>query len=182
MHIRTLSLVAAALSLAGPAAHAQDAPPIKPGLWQMKMANEIDGQKAPDVAEMMKSVPPEMRKQMETMMKERGVDMSGGGGTQRICQDKASLDQGRWTGEQGRCKTDIVSRSASVWKWRSVCTGPDSETDGEARFAGPESYAVTARSTMRVSGQVRTTNTTITAQWVSANCGDLKPIRPPATK
>jgi len=183
MHSHRFQSFATALFLAGLAAsaQAQNTPPIKPGLWQMQMANEVDGQKAPDMAEALKNVPPEMRKQMEAMMKQRGVDMGAGGGT-RICQNRESLDQGRWKGEQGRCKTDMLSQSASSWKWRSRCTEPESETEGEAVFTGPESYTVNARSTTRVAGQMRQTNTSINAKWLGADCGDLKPMKPPASK
>src|SRR5688572_5613257 len=104
-------LAAAALSAA---AHAQTTPPIKPGLWQVNVEN--DGQKMPDMGEHLKNLPPEQRRQVEAMMKERGVDMSGGG--MKICHTKESLDQGKWQAEQGSCKTDVLSRTSTQWKWR----------------------------------------------------------------
>ena len=47
-------------------------PPIKPGLWQVHIEREVNGQKAPDMSERMKNMPPK-RAQIEAMMKQHGV-------------------------------------------------------------------------------------------------------------
>jgi hypothetical protein len=158
---------------------AQTAPPIKPGLWQIQSEREVNGQKAPDPMEQMKTLPPEARKQMETMMKKRGVDLGEGGG-QKICHTRESLDQGRWKGDGERCKTDITSRSANAWKWRSVCTQPEFEMDGEAVFSNPENYTVKTLMNSQRQGKPQAMRMTVTAKWVGADCGDLKPMQPPA--
>lgn len=171
-----LSFLAAA-ALAG-AAHAQSSPPIKPGLWQVQVEN--DGQKMPDMSEHLKNMPPEQRKQVEAMMKQRGVDMSGGAGGMKVCHTKESLDQGRWQAEQGNCKTDILSRSSTQWKWRSACTHPKAESVGEANFDNAESYTVVSTTTMAgPGGTPKTVKSTIRSKWLGADCGDLKPIQPP---
>ncbi len=164
-------------------ASAQTAPPIKPGLWQVQSEREVNGQKAPDPMERMKDLPPEARKQMEAMMKQRGVDMGQAGGLQKICHSRESLDQGRWKDDSERCKTDITSRSATAWKWRSVCTQPDAEMEGEAVFSNPENYTVKTLMTSQRGGKPQTMRMTITAKWMGADCGDLKPMQPaPAAK
>jgi hypothetical protein len=157
---------------------AQTAPPIKPGLWQLQSEREVDGQKAPDPMERMKNLPPEARKQMEAMMKQRGVDM-GQGGVQKVCHTRESLDQGRWKGDGERCKTDITSRSANAWKWRSVCTQPEFEMDGEALFSNSENYTVKTLMNSQRQGKPQTMRMTVTAKWLGADCGDLKPMQPP---
>ena len=160
-------------------AQAQTAPPIKPGLWQVHSEREVDGQKTqmPDMSERLKNMPPEARKQMEAMMKQRGVDMSGGG-DMKICLSKDSLDPGQWQRNQGNCTTDYRSRSSSMWTWHTSCREPASETDGEARFTGPESYTVKTATTMTVQGETRTTRMTLNSKWVGADCGDVKPMTP----
>ncbi len=165
-------------------AQAQTAPPIKPGLWQLSSEREVDGKKMPDPMERMKDLPPEARQQMEAMMKQRGIDM-GAGGAQKICHTRESLDQGRWRGAnddnaEARCKTDITQRSGNAWKWHSSCKQPDAEMDGEAVFANPENYTVKTLMTTQRQGQARTMRMTITARWVGADCGGLKPVQPPA--
>jgi len=160
-------------------AQAQTAPPIKPGLWQVRSEREVDGQKVqmPNMSERFKNMPPEARKQMEAMMKERGVDM-GGGGDVRICLSKESVDPEQWQRQQGTCKTDYGSRSSRLWKWHTTCQEPASQTDGEARFTGPESYTVKTATTMTVQGETRTTRMTLDTKWLGPDCGDLKPVTP----
>lgn len=153
------------------------APPIKPGLWQVRSERELDGQRQqmPDMSEHLKNMPPEARRQMEAVMKARGVDI-GGGGDMRICLTKESLDQDRWRDERGTCKTDFTSRSGSSWKWRTSCQEPPSETDGEATFPNAENYVVKTTTTMNMQGQPRTTRMTLTSRWLGADCGDVKPV------
>lgn len=176
--LRSLTVACLVAGAAG-VAHAQTAPPIKPGLWQVQSEREVDGQKvqAPDMSEHMKNMPPEARRQMEAMMKSRGVDMSGGGGM-KICLSKDSLDQGRWRDERATCKTDFSSRSGSSWKWHTACREPVSETDGEATFAGSEHYTVKTTTTTTMQGQPRTTKMTLNSKWLGADCGDVKPVNP----
>lgn len=172
-------IAAASLVLfAIPSAHAQNAPPIKAGLWQVQMERD-GGPATPDMREQLKNMTPEQRQQVEAMMKQRGVDMSGGGaGSMKICLTKEQLDGNSWQGQQANCKTDVTSRSATAWKWRSVCTKPESVSDGEASFPNPENYVVKATTTTTTGAQKRTTKTTMTSKWLGADCGDLKPIQP----
>ena len=173
------------------ASHAADAPPIKPGLWQVRSERAVDGVKAPPMAAQMDKLPPEVRKQMEAMMKQKGVDMSGGTGDIKICLSKESLDQNQWLAQKNsekNCKTEVKTRSSSRWTWHSSCLDPKSETDGEAVFSSPESYTMKMATIMTMNGEAKTMNMTTTSTWLSANCGDLKPVSaktlsaPPVTK
>ena len=160
---------------------AQTAPPIKPGLWQVRSEREVDGQtaKMPDMSEHLKNMPPETRRQMEAMLKQRGVDMSGGGlNDMKICLSKDSVDPDQWQRNQGSCKTDYVSRGATTWKWHTSCREPASETDGEAHFTSSDSYTVKTATTMTIRGEPRTTRMTLNSQWLGPDCGDLKPVTP----
>ncbi len=155
------------------------APPIKPGLWQVHSEREVDGQRQqmPDMSERMRNMPPEVRQRMEAMMKERGVDMARGG-DMRICLTKESLDRERWRDERGTCKTDYSSRSGNTWTWHTSCREPASETDGEATFASSESYTVKTTTRMNVQGEARASRMTLASKWLGADCGDVKPITP----
>ena len=181
-HAIRRGLVVAALGGAALAAHSQPAsPPIKPGLWEIKMATMTDGKAAPDMSERMKSLPPEARANMEAMMKQRGVDMGGGHAT-RICQTREKLDKGSWRDQSDRCKATTSGQGTSTWKWNSVCTNPDSVTDGEATFANAENY--TMKNTIQTTrdGQQHVMQMSGTAKWMGADCGDLKPVQAPSAK
>ena len=168
------------LLLAAPlGAHAQDAPPIKPGLWQVKNDMRMpDGSPMPDMRAHLQKLPPDMRRQMEARMKQQGVDLSGGLGDMKVCLSKQSLEQNNWQGQQGNCKTEVLSRSASTWKWRSVCTDPQAVIDGEALFASPEAYTMKTVMKRTAGGQTQTARMTTESKWLGSDCGDLKPMAP----
>lgn len=176
--LRQLLLQTSPLALAAFAAssHAQ-VPPIKPGLWQVQAERSIDGKPAPDMSERLKNMPPAARAQMEAMMKQRGVDTSGGG--LRICMTPETIAQGRWSENNPRCKTEFGTRTAAAWKWRSVCSEPASTVDGEAVFHGPESYTTTITTTTQRQGQTHTGRHVAKAKWLGADCGDAKPMQAP---
>jgi hypothetical protein len=160
--------------------------PIKPGLWQIQV--EQDGQdmsaQMRQMQEQMKAMPPEQRKQVEAMMKQHGVSMSGPG-DMKVCLSKEQLAEGRgWEGqrEPGNCKTD-TKRSGNTWKFHSSCPAPHkSETDGEATFESAESYTVKSTTTVGEGAQSRMHKMTAKSQWLGADCGDIKPMRPRPSK
>jgi Protein of unknown function (DUF3617) len=168
---------ACALAVTAIAAQAQTALPIKAGLWQIHSEREVNGQKAPDVSERLKTMSPEKRQQFEAMMKRQGVEVGGGGVMRKVCYSREMLDRGRWPDQEGDCKTDFSSRSGSQWKWRATCPKSGYEGDGEAIFSGPENYVVKSSSVTKAGGQTRTSSTTITAKWMASDCGDLKPFQ-----
>ena len=171
------ALALSALAVAMSSAHAQTAPPIKPGLWEIRSEREVDGKKAPDPTEQMKNLPPDVRAKVEAMMKEKGIGM-GERGVNRVCLSRESLDQGRWQGQSDNCRTEFTSRTTTSWKWHSACTKPDSESDGEALFTSSENYTVKTDMKMKVQGQARLSRMTIHAKWTGNDCGDIKPVQP----
>jgi hypothetical protein len=175
-------LLAAALALCGAASvHAQAAPPIKPGLWQMKMQQD-DPAMAAKMREMeaqMKSLPPEARKQIDAMMKQQGISL-GAPGSVKMCFSKEQLSEEGWQGlqQRGDCKVD-TTRQGNHWKFRASCPPPNpSETEGEAVFLSPERYTVKSSTTTTVGGQAKVMKTSSESTWLGADCGDLKPIQP----
>jgi threonine synthase len=165
----------AALAVAAPALVAAQSPPVKPGLWEVRSERQ-DGKQTASSAEAMKNLTPETRAKVEAMMKQQGVAI-GSGGANRVCLSKESLDAGRWQGS-ANCKTEFGSRSASGWKWHSVCPQTDTTIDGEAVFADAENYTVRTATTRTFRGDTKVTRTTLQAKWLGSDCGDLKPFEP----
>jgi hypothetical protein len=162
------------------ASAAAQTPPIKPGLWQMQSTRLLDGQKAPDPAAQLKNLPPEARARMEQMLKQQGIDVGGNGGS-RMCMSAESFERNTWQGSQHDCKTDWKSRSGKRWTWTSTCMAPPSQSEGEAVFTDAENYTVKHHMTMQRQGQAHTSDMTVVAKWLGADCGDLKPFSPPKT-
>jgi hypothetical protein len=163
------------LCCAGAVAQAQPMPPIKPGLWQVSMQRAVDGHAAPSPTDRLNNLPPEMRAKVEAGMKARGVEL-GAGGEMKVCHTRESLAQGTWNRQSSTCKTDVKTRSAASWTWHTSCTQPSMETDGETLFANAENYVVKTSSTMTMGGQARSSQNTVTAKWLGADCGDVKPF------
>ncbi len=177
MQAASAAMVACALALFAVAAVAQTAPPIKPGLWAYEIGGDspADDARRAKAMQKMASLPPEARAKIEAMMKQRGVSMNGGG--LRICQTKQSLESGKWAADKRQdCKIDFSQRNASAWKWRTTC--PDAQSDGVATFTSGNAYSVDMTTTVTKAGApTRTMTTHVKANWISADCGDLKPIQ-----
>lgn len=177
MHRVTRSFMITALALgAAFGAQAQTAP-IKPGLWQVHMEHEVNGQKAPDMSDRLKNLPPEKRAQYEAMMKQHSM-ATDANAPRRVCYTKESLDRSSWANQATDCKADFSSRSGRLWKWHTSCPKSGYEADGEADFLDSENYTVKSTSVSKISDKVRNSSTTITAKWVGADCGDVKPFEP----
>lgn len=185
-HGRSLALATAlAATLTTHAVAADAPPPIKPGLWEVvNEGQQLNGQAMPDytaqMADAMKNMPPQMRKQMEAQMKSRGVQMapgSGGGMAVRMCLTPDMLAQNRWQKSEENCKSEIVSRSGSTWKWKVTC--PQGKGDGTTTFSGSEAYSTQMHMTMVHDGRPQTMDMTHRAKWLGADCGSVKPVSPP---
>ena len=83
-----------------------------------------------------------------------------------------------WADMQTDCKPVFSTQSASSWKWHTTCPKSGYEADGEANFLDHENYTVKSSSVSKLGGTVRNSITTITAKWVSSDCGDVKPFDP----
>lgn len=189
------SLWMAALTTAMMAAtsHAADAPPIKPGLWEMVTeSQQLNGKDLPDpsahmarMAEQLKKMPPEMRKQMEATMKAQGLQMTpaqGGGMAMRMCMTKEMLDQDRWMKTDGQCRNLMTRRTGDTWHWKFTCTQPPSQGEGTTTMTSSEAYKSQVHMTSQQNGQAQTMDIKHRAKWLSADCGDVKPFSPPPLK
>ncbi len=167
------SIYLCTLALGTFAAHAQTAP-VKPGLWQVHIERETNGQKAPDMSERLKNMPPARRAQVEAMMKQRGMDASGN--IAKVCQTREMLDSKHFANPIPDCKTTYSTRTNASWKSHTSCSQSHLESDSEIIFANPENYIVKTTSTTQSGGQTQTSHMTSTGKWLSADCGDIKPL------
>ena len=97
--------------------------PIKPGLWQIQMKRETNGQKSPDASERLRNVPPEIRAQVEASLKQRGIE--GNGNTVKVCQTRAMLEQSKFVNPVPDCKTTYSIRTNSLWLCARIRQNPD---------------------------------------------------------
>ena len=173
---KVCSVIAAFVLVAGAcAAQAQTTPPIKPGLWQVHSEREVNGQKAPDASDRMKDMSPEKRARFEAMMKARGVE-TGAPGMTKMCQTSEMLKHSPWASVQTDCKATFSKQTSAEWKWHTTCPKSGYEADGEAIFRDPENYTVQSTSVSKAGDKVRSSRTTITAEWLGSDCGSVQPL------
>ena len=178
-------LLAAALVAVASAASAQS---MKPGLWEItsKMqtaSGQMERQMA-QAQQQMANMPPEQRKMMEEMMARQGVKMGtagGGGMTMKVCMTKEMIERNEMPSQQqrGDCKTTSQSRSGNTMKFSYACTQPPSSGEGVMTFNGDTGYTMKMNTTTTVKGKPEKMTMDATGKWLSADCGNIKPITPP---
>src|SRR5258708_39534046 len=171
------------LALAVAAAGALPVPPVKPGLWEVRMSVlDADGHEvaAPEQAALSR-MPPETRARMAEAMKARGLSMPDANGATKACLTKDLFESGAWQqlASDTGCTTNFSAQSATTWKWHSSCTTIKSESDGETVFSNAENYKTKVTTTSTVMGKTKTSTRMLQGKWIGADSGDIKPLTPP---
>lgn len=181
--MRKFVLAAVALA-AGGAVHAQSQ--MKPGLWEITNKTQTSsGQMEQQMAQMQQqlaSMPPEQRKQMESMMAQRGVKLGaagGGGMSMKVCMTKEMVERREIPAGRGECKTTQQATSGNTMKVAFTCVNPPSSGEGQYTFNSGESYTMKMKVNTQVQGRPETMNMEGAGKWLGADCGTIKPMRPP---
>lgn len=175
---RIRPLLCSAALLAG-AAQAQT---LQPGLWEMRSSMQGAGEMNQAMAEMQKqlaAMPPAQRKQMEDMMAKQGVAIqpgSAGGMRVQVCMTKEMVERDQIPAQGGQCKTQVSPRSGNTMKMRFSCTNPPSDGEGEVSFISPQAYTTRMTVNTQQGGKRETMTMQGDAKWVSAQCGNVKPL------
>jgi hypothetical protein len=154
------------------ASWAADTFDIKPGLWEQTMSTEMSGM--PQLTpEQLAKLPPAARAAM--------AGMAGGvqSFTTKVCHTKESLADARSYGRQDNsCTSKVTSMSATRIEVHTECTG---RMKGTGDFVLDRVDAEHTKMTGTLKGEGdRPVNTkmSITGKWLSADCGDVKPLTP----
>jgi hypothetical protein len=154
---------------------------LKPGLWEV--TNKMGGNAQMDqaMAEMQKqlaAMPPEQRRQMESMMQQRGMQMPGagpGGATSmKLCMTREMADRSEVPMQQG-CAITKMQRSGSTMNIAFTCSSPPSSGEGQFTTMGPEAYASKMTVRTAVQGRTETISMDGTGKWLGADCGSVEP-------
>ncbi|MEO8021702.1 DUF3617 domain-containing protein [Polaromonas sp.] len=176
----------AALALLALGAQPATAQTLKPGLWEINNKMQSgSGQVEKAMADMQKqlaSMPPDQRKMMQDMMAKQGMSMgagAGGGMAVKICMTKESIERNELPSQQGDCKTSTTPRMGNTMKMSFVCTQPPSSGEGQVTFVSPEAYTMKMAMKTSVQGKPETMTMDGGGKWLSADCGNIKPLAPP---
>ena len=179
--MQALSRVLSAVALIASTGFAT-AQTMKPGLWEInnKMSGG-SGEMEKGMADMQKqlaSMPPEQRKMMEDMMAKQGVAMgsSPGAMSAKVCLTKDMVERNEVATQQGDCQSTNSSRTGNTMKFSFVCSKPPSSGEGQVTFVSSEAYTMKMAITSTVKGKPEKMNMDATGKFLSAECGNIKPI------
>jgi hypothetical protein len=178
--LRTVVLVA--LTAAVGCAGAQTLTKRKPGLWEVQTTTQGQGMsQPPNMKEMMESMPPAQRAQMEKMMKERGVGNASKPNSFRYCMTKeqAERDPTVSPDPDTTCINKMNATSSKEATFSFQCTRKDGSSmqgEGRAYDLTPESYAMDMRMQMQHQGQPMQMQIQQKGKWLGADCKGVKPI------
>jgi hypothetical protein len=180
---------------------AQSAPlPVKPGLWEMSTsvsrANAPQPALPPDAEAKIAALPPAQQAQVRAMM-------AGGAGPGGAAKPMATTRQTCITGQMSmdsllnqaqqspgmQCTYSNRVQTATGASFDTSCTGQTGSAQGHTQFHATDAEHMTSTTHMTVTSSARgsssssTMDITTTGRFVSADCGDVKPMgAPPAAK
>jgi hypothetical protein len=165
---KTAIALAAALCAATPlTATAQS---MQPGLWEMTMKNDA-----------MKKMPQLTPQQME-MMKQRGITLPDPGGKpMKVCISKQMTERDQpmdMHTQQTGCITKNFQKTAGGYSTDIVCDGPNMKGTGKATgtFSGKQAFSSVYDFQGTAHGHPVSNHVETTGKWLSADCGDVKPV------
>lgn len=167
--------------LIGAAAAAQ-AQSLKPGLWEhsftMKSSSgEMEKAMARMQTELAK-MPADQRKMMEQMMAKQGVGLSGSANTVKLCISPEQAKNLDLPAGDGKCQQTVTQRSSNSVKASFVCSGsPPSKGEGEMTLKSDTAYTGRSVVDTTVNGKPERMNMDVSGKWLSADCGNIKPVK-----
>lgn len=154
----------------------------KVGLWETTSTTEITGMLAmPQIPEeQLAKMPPEQRAKLEAMIKGRGM---GGPrtNTSKSCVTRESLEKALSFGQnEESCTRKVVTSSSSKQEIHIECVRGKSTMTGDLTVERLDGEHARGSMVMKSAGADRPIDMkmSFTSKWLSADCGDVKPITP----
>jgi hypothetical protein len=145
---------------------------MKPGLWEMTMK--------PDAMKNMPKIPSEQMEQMRKM----GItmpQMQDGGIAQKVCITKEMAERDgtpqMHMAETG-CQSKNFASTGNTYSGNIICNGPTLKGEGKVKgtFSGNERFSSTYEFKGTAEGQPVNQRSENSGKWLSADCGDVKPV------
>jgi hypothetical protein len=165
---------------------AQDIKPFdaKLGLWESTSSMEIGGMPAMPAMtipqDALDKMPPAQRAQVEAMMKGRGSG-SPRTTTTKFCLDRDSLRNAFYNSDKS-CTTKLVSSTSSTQQIHVECTRGNTKSTGDLTLERVDAEHMKGTGVFKSAGDASTAGrsmdmkVTFSNKWVSADCGDVKPV------
>lgn len=141
---------------------------LKPGLWEVTYKTDVGGMPIP--ADVLKTMSPEKRAQVEATFKNRKAKFH----TRQSCLTKEKFDRplkNQDKEDAKDCKNTIVTATRTKTEIKFQCSGR------EAR-SGVSTTEALSRERFKSVMQMNSSNATVThestGKWISADCGKVK--------
>jgi hypothetical protein len=184
---KAILLAGACVSLA--AAVPAGAQTMKPGLWSLsnKMtSSDPEVQQAMSAMQQhMANMPPEQRQQMQRMMQEHGVqlDVGAGGALQtKMCMTREMAERKEVPVEQGDCRQTFTQQSPTRGHIAFTCTKPRVSGEGDVTADNDTSYRAHMKIRSEEEGRNQVVDMDVAGNWLSADCGNIRPVAIPRAK
>lgn len=152
-------------------------PKILPGLWEHSYSMKTESGLVEGAMSQLANLAPEQRAMMEQMMAAQGISLGPSANTIRVCISKEDAERGEVPQMDSDCTQKILHRSANTIKVGFSCTGdPPTRGEGEITFLSPKAYTGKAVVQTTVQGVTEQMNIEQKGKWLSADCGDVKPL------
>ena len=162
---------------------------IRPGLWAL--SNSMTSSD-PEVRQAMSAVQqhlanlsPGQRQQMQQMLRQNGMqlDIGAGGALQtKLCMTREMVERKEFPVQQGDCKQTFTQQSPTRGRIAFTCTKPRVSGAGELTADNDTHY----RAHMKIRNDEQDRNQTmdvdVTGKWLSADCGNIRPVAIPKAK
>ncbi len=158
------------------ASWAADAFDIKPGLWEQTTTMEVAGMSA------MPQLTPEQLAQMPPAARARLEGMAQGGGqtiTTKVCHTRESLADARsYSRQDASCTSKVTNMTATKVEVHTECTGR-MKSSGDFVVDRVDAEHTKMSGVFKTEGDhPMSTKMSTSGKWISADCGDVKPITP----
>lgn len=155
---------------------------MKPGLWENSFTIKSKSGKVENsmskMQENMAQMPAKQRKMIEEMMARQGVAMGGAPSSIKVCISKEQAQNLEIPQKnEGRCTHEVLKRTSNSVKMKFNCPG-DPATKGEGEFTLISPTVFTGKTMVDTvkNGKSDHLDMTQKGKWLSADCGDLKPV------
>jgi hypothetical protein len=162
---------------------------MKPGLWSlsntMTSSDPQVAQAMSAVQQHMANMSPEQRQQMQNMMQQHGVqlDVGAGGALQtKLCMTREMAERKEFPVQQGDCKQAYTQQSATRGHVTFTCTKPKVSGEGDVIADSDTSYRARMKIRSEEQGRNQTVDMDVTGTWLSADCGNIRPMTVPRAK
>lgn len=153
---------------------------MAPGLWEhtytvKTQSGELEEAMA-QMQQQLAALPPEQRKMVEQMMAAQGLGLGETANTVKMCITQGEIDQGVLPQQEG-CTQTIIKQTPNRLSVKFSCIDPPASGEGEVHFQGPKQYSGNHKMiTQTEDGKPETIEMTQRGRWLSADCGNIRPI------